>query len=77
MTLDQVRKRLLRAAKPFAVYRGSTGVRGWCIAHSVHAPHVSEFMNGKRPPAPDLLEALGLEWRVMRKAAHSSPERQP
>lgn len=68
MTLDAVRKLLLRRAKPHQKYRGTTGVKAWCEAHGVAAAHVSEFLNGKRGPMSDLLEALGLEWRVMRKA---------
>lgn len=67
MTLDAVRKLLLRSAKPFAVYKGSTGVKGWCKANGVANSHACEFLNGQRNPTSDLLEALGLEWRVMRK----------
>lgn len=67
MTNEDVRKLLLRRAKPYRKYRGTTGVKPWCEAHGVHASHVSDFMTGNRNPAPDLLEALGLEWRIMRK----------
>lgn len=66
MTLDQVRRLLLRRAAPFARNKGSTGVRAFCEAHGVAVAHASEFMTGKRHPASDLLAVLGLEWRVMR-----------
>lgn len=68
MTLDQVKKMLLRRAKPYRKYRGTTGVKAWCEAHEVNRSHVSSFLSGKRHPGNDLLEALGLEWRVMKKS---------
>ena len=67
MTLESVRALILRRAKPFRKYRGTTGVKAWCEAHGVAATHVSEFLNGKRGPTADMLDALGLEWRIMRK----------
>jgi hypothetical protein len=67
VTLDQVRELLLRRAAPFAANKGSTGIYGWCEAHGVNRTHVSDFMNAKRMPGNDMLDALGLEWRVMRK----------
>ena len=69
MTEDEVRKLLLRRAKPYRKYRGTTGVSAWCDAHGVAKTHVSDFMNGRRRPMADLLDALGLEWRIMRKSA--------
>ncbi|MGY3527236.1 hypothetical protein ACVISU_000004 [Bradyrhizobium sp. USDA 4452] len=72
MTMTEVRKLLLRRAKPFAKYRNSTGIKAWCAAHSVANSHACEFLNGQRNPTSDLLEALGLEWRVMRKRASSA-----
>jgi hypothetical protein len=69
MTLDDVRKLLLRRSRTHIKYRGTTGVKAWCEAHGVAATHVSEFLNGKRGPTSDLLENLGLEWRIVRKRA--------
>lgn len=67
MTEDQVRFLLQRRARSFAINRGSSGIRGWCEAKGVAYPHVSEFMNGKRSAATDLLNALNLEYRIMRR----------
>lgn len=67
MTEDQVRALLLRRAKPFAVNKGTTGVRNWCEAHGVINTHVSDFLLGKRRAPNDLIEALGLEYRIVRK----------
>jgi hypothetical protein len=68
MTLDDVRKLLLRKAKQHSIYPGSSGLRGWCKAHGVVHSHVTEFVKGHRNPGSDVLDALGLEWRVMRKS---------
>jgi hypothetical protein len=67
MTLDQVRKMLIQRAKKYQVYRGTSGVCAWCSAHGVAKARASEFLSGKRLPTTDILDALGLEWRVMRK----------
>ncbi len=68
MTLEAVRKLLMRQCKPYTGHKGF-GLRGWCAAHNVVPTHASEFLSGKRLPANDVLDALGLEWRVMRKRA--------
>ena len=34
--------------------------REWCRLTGCHHTHVSEFMNGKRRPPPDLLKALNM-----------------
>lgn len=60
---DLVRKRAARHAER----EGSTGVTAWAKAKGVRKSHLSEFMTGKRAPTTDLLDALGLEWRIMRK----------
>lgn len=70
MSEDDVRALVLAEArkcedKPWR----STGVAKWCKLHNVNRGHVSEFMNGKRAPTSDLLNALGLEWRIMRREA--------
>ena len=67
MTLSQVRRMLIARAKKHQVYRNTTGVTAWCAAHSVSKARASEFLSGKRLPTTDILNALGLEWRVMRK----------
>lgn len=67
MTLDDVRRMLLRRAARYAKNKGSTGVRAWCGLHGVTTSHAFEFINHIRNPTTDLLNALGLEWRVMRK----------
>ena len=71
--LEAVRKLLLRRAKGASRYKNATGVKAWCKAHGVANSHASEFLNGKRLPTSDLLEALGLEWRVMKKSTSSIP----
>lgn len=72
MTLESVRKLLLRRAKGSAKYKNSTGVKAWCTENGVQNSHACEFLNGKRLPTTDLLEALGLEWRVMRRSPAAS-----
>lgn len=69
MTLHAVRRLLLRKCKPYLAKNGKGfGLKPWCRAHGVAPTHASDFLTGKRNPASDLLEALGLEWRVMRKS---------
>lgn len=67
MTENQVRELLLRRIEKFRNRRGSIGLRPWCKANAVAISHASEFLNGKRLPTTDLLDALGLEWRIVRK----------
>ena len=72
MSEDDVRQLLLKEAaamepKPWR----STGIGKWCTVNAVKRSHVSEFMNGKRLPTSDLLNALGLEWRIVPKGDHS------
>lgn len=68
MKLDHVRRLLLRKCKSYVASDGrGFGLKPWCRAHGVAPTHASDFLSGKRLPATDLLEALGLEWRVMRK----------
>jgi len=69
MTLDEVRNKVREEAFEFqgtgARGRKGFGLRGWCEYHGVAVGHASEFLNGKRGPTSDLLEALGLEWRIV------------
>lgn len=67
MTEEEVRSLVLRRARPFVDRAGSSGVRAWAAAHGLPTGHVSEFLNGKRGPALKLLDALGLEYRIVRK----------
>jgi len=60
MTEDQVRSLLLKKAKKFAHYKGTTGLRPWCATTGVNYLHTTEFANGKRGPSGDMLSALGL-----------------
>lgn len=72
MTLESTRKLLLRKCKPYTAKDGrGFGLKPWCRAHGVAPTHASDFLSGKRLPAGDLLEALGLEWRIMRKRRRS------
>jgi hypothetical protein len=60
MTEEQVRDLARRKAKPT--------LRAWCRKHGVSVSHLSEFLNGKRHrPTKDMLDALNLEWRIVRK----------
>lgn len=68
MTLEAIRKLLLRKCKPFIASDGrGFGLNAWCRAHGVSSTHASESLSGMRLPTADVLEALDLEWRVMRK----------
>ena len=62
ITHEQVYAKLKRAAAK------AGSIRKWCASNNVNASHAIEFSNGKRGPATDLLNALGLEWRIARKA---------
>ncbi len=68
MSEDDVRELLTKRAKPCAINRGSTGVTAWAKQHGISKGHVSEFMRGKRLPTTAILDALNLEWRIVRKA---------
>lgn len=59
MSEDDVRDLLTRRAR--------SGLRPWCRANAVSESHANEFLNGRRGPASDLLNALGLEYRIVRK----------
>lgn len=73
VTEDDVRKLALQQARRYAGSRaGSTGLTPWATAHGVHKGALSLFMAGKRPPSADLLHALGLEWRIVRRSSARS-----
>lgn len=67
MTEDQVRELFVRRLEKHRGRRGSIGLRPWCRAHGVTVSHASEFLGGRRLPTTDVLDALGLEWRITRK----------
>jgi hypothetical protein len=67
MTEDDVRSLLRKKLTKFVFRKGSTGLRAWCRQHGVASEHVSEFLSGVRNPASDMLDALGLEYRIVRK----------
>ena len=73
MTLDQVRNLLRKRIAPYRGKRG-IGLRPWCAAQGVNVSHASEFLDGRRLPTTDLLNALDLEWRVMRKPRRAQSE---
>lgn len=61
MTEETVRKLLAaRIAK-------AGGLRKWCKISGANNGHTCDFLNGKRHPATDVLDALGLEYRIVRK----------
>lgn len=64
MTEDQVRALVDRKARP--------NRNQWCEATGVRKSHLSEFMAGKRRPTTDVLNALGLEYRIVRKRKETS-----
>ncbi len=61
MNIKQVQNLLLRKAKK------SGTIYAWCRDNGVSRQRASEFLSGKRLPTNDILEALGLEWRIVRK----------
>lgn len=64
-TEAHVRKLVMEAAKPFAHSEGSTGVTAWARRHNVAKGHLSSFLSGDRGPNSDVLNALGLEWKIV------------
>lgn len=67
MTDDQVRDLIRKRAARHAKRKGSTGITAWARAKGVTKSHLSEFLAGKRSPTTDVLDALGLEYRIVRK----------
>ncbi len=67
MTEHEVRQLVRDRAALFARNKGSTGLTAWCVEAGVAKSHASEFLRGKRAPASDLLEALGLEYAIVQK----------
>lgn len=72
MTLDAIRAVLVKRAAKFAKRRKSGGLRAWAEAHGIPPSRVSEFLSGKRLPNDAILNALGFEWRVVRKARQTT-----
>lgn len=67
MTEQAVRDLVLVRARRLARNRGSSGFTAWCLKHGVNKGHASDFMNGKKGPGSDLLKALNLEYRIVRR----------
>lgn len=67
MTEDQVRSLVRKRIAPHARRKGSTGLTAWCKAKGITKSHASEFMRGQRSPTSDLLNALNLEYGIVRK----------
>ena len=68
MTYDDVRLLVLERAQPYKSDRvRSTGVTRWCADNGVSSKSLTSFMSGKTGPGTDLLNALGLEWRIVPK----------
>jgi hypothetical protein len=67
VTEDDIAEILAKECAPYGKRKGATGLSAWCLAHSVNKAHASEFVNRKRAPSNDLLNALGIE-RTYRKA---------
>ena len=68
MTYDEIRARLLAEAAPYRIEGPqSNGVSIWCAKHGVNKSAASRFLHHKLGPGSDLLEALGLEWRIVPK----------
>jgi hypothetical protein len=44
-------------------------LREWCRLTGCNKAHVSEFVNGKKGPPSDMLNALNLEVRYIRRKA--------
>lgn len=64
MTENEVRILLRKAINDLG------GVRAWCRAADVRCnSHVSEFLTGKRSPSSEVLDALGLEYRIVSKCS--------
>jgi hypothetical protein len=66
-TEDDVRELLLKKAKGCGLRQGATGVNQWCKKHGVFTTSTSAFIHGKIPPSTKLLDALGLERRIVKK----------
>jgi len=74
MSEDDARALLLVKMQPFATKRkNSIGLRGWCRKYGINPAHASEWLSGKRSPEPKILDALKLEWRIVRKARGAKP----
>ena len=72
LEIDEIRSLLSERATEFICRRGSTGLTAWARYHGVLASNLSEFMSGKRQPTADILDALGLERVIVRKASAAS-----
>jgi len=67
MSEDEVRELVRKRSARHVKRLRSTGVTAWGKAHGISKGHLSEFMTGKRAPTTDILNALNLEWRIVRR----------
>lgn len=67
MTEDEVRELLLKRAAKCTKSRVQSGMAAWCRKHGVNRHHAYEFIAGRRGPCADLLDGLGLEYRIVWK----------
>lgn len=75
MTPDDVREMLRVEFAKHIDRKGSTGMTAWAADWGVKKSHLSSFMTGKRDtPTSDVLNALGLEWRITRKVIRPPTE---
>lgn len=61
LTEDEVRALVRLRIKQYATRKSSSGFTAWCQKNGVNKGHASGFMNGKKPPGSDLLDALHLQ----------------
>lgn len=55
----------------------SVTMNEWCRLAGVSKSHMSEFLAGKRGPCNDLLRALNLEVRYVKKRSTTSTTKEP
>lgn len=67
LAADQLREQMARRLEAMSL-------REWCRLTGCAASHVSEFVNGKRNPPSDMLDALNLEVRYVKRRATPSTE---
>ena len=75
--LDEASLKRLRAILRAMAAEDGLSLRKWCDKHQLAHGYVWGFLSGKRPPGPQILQALGLRlvWTldVHMEAAHSAP----
>ena len=68
MTYDEIREMVRSEIERCAVNsRARSGQTRWCRENGVTNASLSLFLRGKGGPPADMLDALGLEWQIVRK----------